>query len=140
MRFWDASAIVPLLVDEPQRHDMEDLLERDPVMLVWWGTPVECVSALARRERDGSLNLAAMRTAVERLRALSAQWHEVLPSQAVRNIAERVLRVHPLRAADSLQLAAALVAAELDPAQLDLVSLDQRLLEAAEREGFRFTD
>jgi uncharacterized protein len=45
--------------------------------------------------------------------------------------------VHPLRAADALQLAAAVVAAERDPPSLEFVSLDDRLLEAASREGFR---
>jgi uncharacterized protein len=137
MRFWDASAVVPLLVDEPERPDLDRLLVRDPVMLVWWSTPVECVSALARREREGALGATEMRTALERLRALSSQWHEVLPSPAVRGVAERMLRVHALRAADALQLAAALVAAEHDPASLEFVCLDQRLLDAAAREGFR---
>ena len=70
------------------------------------------------------------------LRALALSWDEILPSEAVRGIAQRLLRVHALRAADSLQLAAALVAAERDPASLPLVSLDQRLGEAATREGF----
>jgi uncharacterized protein len=137
MRFWDASAIVPLLVDEPQGAALIDILEADPSMLVWWATPVECVSALARRERDGALESKGMRIALERLRALSAEWHEVLPSTTVRNLAERMLRVHPLRAADALQLAAAMVAAEHDPQSLALVSLDQRLTEAASKEGFR---
>jgi hypothetical protein len=45
--------------------------------------------------------------------------------------------VHPLRAADSLQLAAAIIAAEREPTTLEFVSLDDRLGEAASREGFR---
>jgi uncharacterized protein len=136
VRFWDASAVVPLLVDEPQHGELESLLGVDPAMVVWWGTTVECASALARREREGFIGALVMRAAQERLRALSAQWHEVQPTQSLRNLAERMLRVHPLRAADSLQLAAALVAAEHDPASLEFVCLDDRLLEAAEREGF----
>lgn len=136
MKFWDASAVVPLLLTEPQRAGLLDALERDPVMLVWWGTPVECVSAIARREREGDLTLADATAAIGRLRALALSWDEILPSEAVRGIAQRLLRVHALRAADSLQLAAALVAAERDPATLPLVSLDQRLSEAATREGF----
>jgi uncharacterized protein len=137
MRFWDASAVIALLVDEPRRSSMYKVLERDPAMLVWWGTPAECVSALSRRERDGSLDAAGMRTALERLRLLSAEWHEVLASAAVRNAAERILRVHSLRAADALQLAAAVVAAEHDPPSLTFLSLDERLVEAASKEGFR---
>lgn len=41
-----------------------------------------------------------------------------------------------LRAADALQLAAALAAAENNPSALSIVTLDDRLAEAAEREGF----
>lgn len=137
MRFWDSSAIVPLLVDEEdQKHALRQL-EEDPTMLVWWGTPIECVSALARRERDGSLDSDGMRLALARLRALSDQWHEILPTSTLRSVAERVLRVHPLRAADAVQLAAALVASERDPPSLEFVSLDDRLHEAASKEGFR---
>jgi hypothetical protein len=137
VRFWDASAIVPLLVEEPTRAALLALLEHDPVMLVWWASPVECASALARREREGALALAEATDALERLRSLGATWQEVLPSEAVRTSAQRLLRVHPLRAADSLQVAAAIVAAEGEPATLEFVGLDQRLNDAATREGFR---
>jgi predicted nucleic acid-binding protein len=136
MKFWDASAIVPLLVAEERRDELLAELDRDSRMFVWWGTPVECVSAVSRREREGALSLAEATTALERLRALSDSWYEVLPSDVVRSTAQRLLRVHPLRAADSLQLAAALVASEGDPARLPFVCLDDRLTEAAQREGF----
>jgi hypothetical protein len=136
VKFWDASAIVPLLFAEPQRSALLAEIERDPVMLVWWGTPVECISAIARLEREGALGLQEAAAAIERLKSLSLSWQEVLPSDAVRGTAQRLLRVHPLRAADSLQLAAAVVAAERDPASLPVVSLDERLSDAATREGF----
>jgi hypothetical protein len=76
-------------------------------------------------------------TSLERLRALAAGWHEVLPVDSVRGTAQRLLRVHPLRCADSLQLAAAIIAAEHEPATLEFVGLDERLNDAASREGFR---
>lgn len=137
MIFWDSSAVVPLLVDEPPRDALLALRRRDSGMLVWWGTPVECASAIARRERDGGIGTGPAGRALDRLRALSEAWHEVLATDAVRSAAQRMLRVHPLRAADSLQLAAAFIAAEHDPPSLDFVSLDDRLLAAAAREGFR---
>lgn len=137
MKFWDSSAVVALLVDEPDQKRAHTWLEQDVAMLVWWATPVECVSAIARRERDGSLDPDSARIALTRLRALSEQWHEILPTQALRSVAERMLRVHPLRAADALQLAAAVVAAERDPTSLDFVGFDDRLNEAASKEGFR---
>jgi predicted nucleic acid-binding protein len=136
MRFWDASAVLPLLVAEPPSAALLDLLERDPVMLVWWGTPVECASALARLERERALGAADAGRALERLRALSGQWQEVSPVDAIRSAAQRLLRVHPLRTADSLQLAAATLVSEHEPTSLEVVCLDERLAEAARREGF----
>lgn len=137
MRFWDSSAIVALLVDEPGHKEALAYVAQDPAMLVWWATPVECASALARREREGSLDGAGSRAASARLRSLAEQWHEVLPTISLRHIAERMLRVHPLRAADALQLAAAMMAAEQDPPSLEFVCLDERLNDAATKEGFR---
>jgi predicted nucleic acid-binding protein len=136
VRYWDTSAIVPLLLPEAPRDALLELLERDPVMLVWWGTRIECTSAVARRERDGALGVADSDAALQRLRDLSAEWQEVVPADSIRTTAQRLLRVHPLRAADSLQLAAAIIAAGHEPATLEFVSLDARLNEAASREGF----
>ena len=137
MRFWDSSALVPLLVDEPLSGGMRKLYEDDPEVLVWWATSVECVSALARLEREGSLASDGMAAALERLDALAAAWREVLPVADARRIAIRLLRVHALRAADALQLAAAIVASEMRADTLPLVTRDERLAAAADREGFR---
>ena len=71
-----------------------------------------------------------------RLTKLAKAWVEVQPSSSVRRVAIRLLRVHPLRAADALQLGAALVAAEDHPETLPFVTLDDRLADAATREGF----
>jgi predicted nucleic acid-binding protein len=68
---------------------------------------------------------------------LSSQWTEVRPSNLVRDQASRVLLLHPLRAADALQLAAALVWAGSQTTSLEFVCLDHRLREAAAREGFQ---
>ncbi len=105
-------------------------------MLAWWGTPVEIASALARREREGLLTADDVTTALTTVHALAESWHEIVPSDSIRRTAARLLRAHPLRAADSLQLAAALIAAEHDPTTLEFVCLDVRLARAAQREGF----
>jgi predicted nucleic acid-binding protein len=115
---------------------MQALAAADPVLLVWWGTAVECASALARLEREAALDSSATTLAFQRLAQLTASWQEVEASDLVRETAVRLLRVHPLRAADSLQLAAAFVAAEGRPATLELVTLDDRLALAAQKEGF----
>ncbi len=59
MRFWDTSAIVPLLVDQPRSHAIEATLAADDSLVVWWAAPVECASAIARLEREGLLRRAA---------------------------------------------------------------------------------
>lgn len=136
MKYWDASGIVPLLVRQARTRDMERLLTQDPTVVTWWGTPVECLSALLRLVREGRLTADDMRDAERRLNELRNGWDEVLPGEACRRTAERMLRVHTLRAADALQLAAALIAADHDPSRLEIVCLDQRLIEAGRKEGF----
>jgi uncharacterized protein len=116
------------------------LAAKDSAMLVWWGSAVECISALARLERDGALSSPVMTLALQRLQQLSAGWHEIDPSDEIRETAARFLRVHPLRAADALQLAAAFAAAERRPASLEMVTLDDRLANAARKEGFALLD
>ncbi len=137
MKFWDSSAVVPLLVEEAQRSQLLRLLEDDGGLTAWWGTPVECASAIARREREGALEAVAANASLARLRELEQAWVEVTPSPTVRNLAQRLVRVHALRAGDGLRLAAALVAAEHDAPSLGFVCLDVRLAAVARREGFQ---
>jgi uncharacterized protein len=136
VRFWDSSAVVPLLVPELASEPIRRLYANDPVVIAWWGTEIECVSAVARAERLGRLSAPGAVEGFRRLVALRKGWHEVEPSEEVREAARRLLRVHDLRAADSLHLAAAFVAAETRPASLEFVCLDDRLRLAAGREGF----
>jgi uncharacterized protein len=140
MRFWDASAIVPLLMIEAPTKHLQSLAVKDSAMLVWWGTEVECASAIGRLEREGGLDEQAVTHAFQRLKQFAAGWHEVDPSDTVRETAVRFLRVHPLGAADALQLAAAFVAAERRPASLEVITLDDRLAVAARKEGFALVD
>ena len=136
MRFWDSSALIPLVVAEPQTRRVERWLREDPAVMVWMLTRVELCSALARGRRAEPP--AARRLAAARREVFSAweQWTEVTAVEVVRRHAERLIEAHPLRAADALQLAAALVAAEELPASLTFVTLDRQQGEAAEREGF----
>jgi predicted nucleic acid-binding protein len=136
VKFWDASAIVPLLIAEASSSGLQALAADDSEMLVWWGSKIECLSAMARLERDTALSARDMTVALERLERLSQAWHEIDPSETVREAAIRFLRVHPLRAADAMQLAAAYLAAERRPASLEIVTLDDRLRTAAHKEGF----
>jgi predicted nucleic acid-binding protein len=134
LRFWDASAIVPLLVSEPETAKVRRLLADDAEMVVWWGTEVECASAIARLERDGALDLAPARKVLERL---ARAFLEVQPTAGVKAQALRLLRAHSLRAADSLQLSAAIAWCEQDSREAAFVCLDDRLRVAVETSGFR---
>lgn len=139
MKFWDSSAVIPLLVPEPMSGSVQKLYADDPVMAAWWATEIECTSAIARRQRLGQLPENVAAEAFVRLKALREGWHEVEPGEELRESAKRLLRVHDLRTADALQLAAAVYVAEARPSTLEFVSLDDRLLAAARREGFPTT-
>ena len=136
MRFWDSSAIVPLVCKEPQSGSCRRWLRSDPVVLVWALTATEVISALARKRRDGALAARTLSGAKQRLRKLEAAWHEVAQYEAVRARARRLLETHPLSAADALHLAAALVAFEEQTSTVEFVTFDARLADAARREGF----
>ncbi len=136
MKFWDTSAITPLLVEEAASAGREQQLKDDGVMIVWYGTPAEIQSALSRRKREGALDPGSERFALDRWKELKASWAEVEPLRTVRERALRLLRVHPLRAADAFQLAAALAACSEQTAAFDFLTADDRLREAAAAEGF----
>jgi predicted nucleic acid-binding protein len=114
--------------------------EADPDMLVWWSAETECASAISRLERVRLLTLDEADVCLRQLDRLQSGWTEVEPGATVRLHARRLLRVHDLRAADALHLAAAIVAAETQSGRLPFVTLDDRLSDAAQREGFPLVD
>jgi predicted nucleic acid-binding protein len=136
MSFWDASAVVPLLLRQHASAALRVYYRKHPDVVAWWGTAVESESAIARLERSGELTQAEATSARKRLLEVEAGWTEVEPSEAVRRTARRLLRVHDLRAGDALQLAAAVVFADGEPGSVPVVCLDARLSSAARREGF----
>jgi uncharacterized protein len=137
VRFWDTSALVHLLVNQVSTAKANEWSKSDPFMTVWWGTLVECASAIGRLSRDGQLEAGEESRAWERLDWIRSEWEEIDPSMRVRETAHRFVRVHSLKSADAFQLAAAFVASENNPTTLEFVCLDKRLADAAAREGFR---
>ena len=77
-----------------------------------------------------------MQQSFVRLDHYSGRWIEIAPSDEVRTLAESLLKKHQLRAADSLQLAAALVWCNSYPKGRAFVCDDGKLLLAAGNEGF----
>ena len=137
MNFWDSSAILPLVLDEPASDVVRRILARDASVAVWWSTPVECMAGLARVLRARRIDESEFDGLAVRLGSFMSKADEIGPSQLVRETAKRILGMHPLRAADALQLAAAIVWAGQPSAKHGFVCLDRRRREAAVIEGFR---
>ncbi len=133
--YWDASALVPLCVHEDASRLARMQLRRfTPV--VWWGSYVEVHSAICRLLRAEEITSNERQGAVARLQMLSRGWNEILPSEDLRELAMKILDQYALRAADSLQLTAALIWCGQRPAKRNFICGDRRLSEAAEALGF----
>ena len=137
--FWDASALVPLCVPSQNPGNGRRLLREYPP-IVWWGSALETISALARLRRQHFLTDAQHDAARDRLDALRRTWREIQPSSRLEELAEDQIARHELRAADALQLAAALVWCNQRPKNRPLLCRDVRLREAARDQGFVLID
>ena len=136
MTFWDSSALLSLVLGQGATEELEVLAASGRAMAFWWGMKVEARATLSRAQRRGEIDELTAARLWTQVEALTATAHEVEPSEEVRTTAYQVVRVHELRAADALQLAAALVWADQRPAGIGFVCLDGRLRGAAAREGF----
>jgi len=134
--FWDSSALVPLLVSEARTEGIQGLARDEGRMAIWWATPVECQTAIARRHRESPMPSSQLEQVTARITELALNVRTVAATEEVRTRARRLASNHPLRAADALQLAAALVSCHEQPVGESFVCLDDRLREAALREGF----
>ena len=134
--FWDSSSLIPLIFPEARSAALTAAFNDDRHPVIWWVTPVECQAALARVVREKHLSRDHARRAIERLSAIRARANEIGPSDDIRARAIHLIGVHNLRAADALQLAAALAWCEGQPNGEWLVCTDRRLTEAAKHEGF----
>lgn len=134
--FWDTSAIVPLCCFQPQTSRANRTGRLYARQVTWWATAVEAVSSFNRLLREGALTAAGRQQALARLTYLRGRWNEVQPSDEVRDEAERLLGVHQLRAADALQLSAALAWCGRKARGRQFVGTDGELAKAAGAEGF----
>ena len=134
--FWDTSAIVPLCFHQDASSAARRLSRAYSPMIVWWGTPVEGITAFARLVREGSMSITGSNQARRRLEALRRTWVEILPTDGLRGLAETLPAKLALRTGDVFQLAAALVWCRDRPKGRPFVSIDRRLAEAAGQIGF----
>jgi hypothetical protein len=137
LRFWDSSALVPLVVGQAGSAEVERWMDDDRDAVTWTLTPVEIASALRRLVREGELRERTVLQAEALAGELVARTHVVSDVARVKALACRLLRVHVLRGADALQLGAALAWADGAPNGQVVHTFDRRLAAAAQREGFR---
>jgi hypothetical protein len=137
--FWDTSALVPICVQQAPSKKVRQFLQSS-LPVVWWGTPVEIHSAIARMYRDRVIDAAEKDGAAARAAIIAQNWKEILPADPLRELARDLLDSYPLRAADSLQLAAALTWCRKHPRGKTFVCGDQRLLQAASSAGFSIVE
>ena len=126
---------MPLCVQELATPGAASRL-RDFVPVTWWGTLVEVQGAICRLHREKAINDIGKKTATLRLEALRNGWREISPSDELREVAFGVLDDFPLKAADSLQVAAALIWCDERPARRNFVCADYTLSNAAKSIGF----
>ena len=134
--FWDTSAVVPLCCHQTASAEVRRVARGYGRMVVWWCPRVEAYGALARLRREGALTASGFQQTVARLSILSRAWLEVLPVESVPQRAEELLGRQIIRAADALQLAAALVWCQERPQRRAFVCFDERLAGAATQLGF----
>ncbi len=133
--FWDASALVPLCVRQGVTPRAISLYKTYDAS-VWWATPVEIASALARLVRMSLLDTHDWAEASKLAKGLAGWWSVIQPSDALRATAMQLVDRYDLRAADSFQLAAAFEWCEHDPQGRVFLTTDQKLREAALLSGF----
>ncbi|HXU39519.1 MAG TPA: type II toxin-antitoxin system VapC family toxin [Blastocatellia bacterium] len=134
--FWDTSGVVPLCCLQSQSAPARQTARVYARAVVWWATPVEAISSFNRLKREGHLTAKDYGQASARLDHLRRRWSEIQPTEEVRRRAERLLGAHKLRAADALQLSAALVWCSNHPRGRVFIGADGQLSDAAEGEGF----
>ena len=136
MIFFDSSALLPLFIQDKRSIEMERIVRDDPSVVIWWGSTIECFSAFARLRRERIISSDLEQEIRGRLLNVRRHWTEIQPGDDLKAVAHQLLLMHTLSAADSLQLAAALLWADKLPTGHQFVSLDTKLLEAARKEGF----
>ncbi len=132
--YFDASALVKKYIEETGSGVVQDLLQASLPATSRY-TALEVISAVSRRCRSGDLSSAERdRIADDLDRDVEAMYIVEVVGEVI-STASRLLRRHPLRAADTLQLASASVVQQKLDGSIQFISFDRRLNQAASREG-----
>ena len=133
--FWDASALVPLCAGQVSTPRAVKHYKNFQIA-VWWATPVEIAGALARLARMSQLTPTELAKAQLIAKKLAGEWVVIHPTDALLNRALDAVSRYGLRAADALQLAAALEWCHDSPQGVVFLTADKRLRQAANLAGF----
>ncbi len=131
--YLDASALVKLIVSEPDSDALNDALAGAPDVIISDLALTELASALGRRIRERALSAAQARAVHRAAETVAERCRRAEMTPAVHRRAERLLlasRTTPLRALDALHLALA-----IDAQAATLVTYDLRLRVAAAGHG-----
>jgi uncharacterized protein len=131
VRFWDSSALVPLLSDEEKTDVVQALFREDRNIVTAFITPVELISAICRK---AGVNRDLRRLAMQRYSVVQANWTLIDDYEQLMASARAIAAQQCLRTGDAIQLACALRARP--DKSLPFVTLDGELIYAAREAGF----
>jgi predicted nucleic acid-binding protein len=139
--FLESSALVKLFVRERGTDAMIRLVEssEDATKHASSLASVEVRSALRRRQRNGDVSTADAAAALD---LLDSEWRRLIDNPITGTVIAHtspLIDRHYLRALDAIQLATAVAARDTlrNIAELTFVCTDERLIRAAQAEGFR---
>ncbi len=130
--FCDTSALIKLLICEPQSDQMQQLSSRAEAIALCRITWAEAMAGLARRQREDPLSGDDLELARQQLIQFWQSFAIVEISQSLVETAGRFADVFALRGYDSVQLAAAQQLQLTTAVPLTFASYDRRLNQAAQ--------
>lgn len=138
MRYYDTSALVKQYLQEAGSKLVLELLKSGEKVYTASLTYAETHAAFSRRTREGRLTRETTKRLALRFDKDWESYDIVVLSESVFRLARQMLYRHPLRSADAIHLASALLLARTSPrSSWSFVCADGRLCDAAKSEGFQ---
>ena len=137
MLYWDTSALFAFVIAEKQSANLRTLVESQGSSTAYTSmlTPLEFESAVQRRLSERTLNLRE----ADRARLFGVDFRKkafLVPlDQNALDTALHLQKIYGLRPGDAIQLASARLGTD-NPSRVIFLCLDEKLTEAAKREGF----
>lgn len=136
MRYWDTSALLPLLLKQRCSENIREIIKEDKAISTSWISKVELSSAICRLEREGHISEIELDSLLRRVDMLIQSCCIVHPSEKLSDRAMRALRSHSIKSLDAIQLASALIVSKDVTNNFEFITLDKQLGNIARKEGF----